>query len=502
MPPKDAADTVPPFLTSISSSFTSSEKPVAIILAAGQGKRIKSNHSKMLHEIWGIPTVLRVARAATDGLDSADQVIVVGIKAREVAEKVGRAPGRIFAFQREQKGTGHAVQIALDALTTKDSDRDFYVFPGDMGLIDRETVRSFREAFTGSGAAMMVMVGSYSGEPEKNYYGRIIRVPENDTEGVPSGNDRGRIIQIMEFKDIHAMNPRDPYIVSFHGRFYSFHRRELIDIREYNSGLYAFQGRHLISLIRKLDFENVQREMYLTDLIYLFNQAGLEVAGSPPRTEEALLGFNDKAVLGEMHAIARSRVWETLSRVVSIADKDDFFVAEDVVRHILEIDRAGKSHDIVLREGVYVGEGVRLSEGVHVERDARLEGSITLGKGVTIGESVRLSCLPGQHMTIGDHTRILKDDVIKGNVTIGKHCLIEAPVRLTGSDEFPVVIGDSVRIKGDSYIFGCSVADETFIVNCILRQARIACRRDEAGNVLPISYIFPEPEGRECVEPL
>ncbi len=489
-------------LAGLSDAFTDAHSPAAIILAAGQGQRIKSRRSKMLHHIWGVPTVVRVARAAALGLGSPNQAVVVGIKAVEVAEALGGLPGRVFAYQAEQKGTGHAVREALTAVAAAGTDRDMYVFPGDMGLIDTPTVRSFRETFADSGAHMLVMVGTYTGDPAENYYGRILRVPDNDDAGTPSGDLTGKIIQIIEYKDIAALDPDKPYTVSFRDRSYSFSRERLLGLREYNSGLYAFRGTHLASLIDRLGYENVQGEMYLTDLIYLFNREGLSVAGVPPLRQETLLGFNDKAVLRQMHAIARDEVHEKLNKIISIADKDDFFIAEDVVEHLLELDRAGEASDIGIGAGVWLGAGARLAEGVHIERGARLEGNVILGKGVFVGESARLSAFPHQTLRVGEGTIILKDDVLRGNITVGAGCRIEAPVRLTGSDAHPLVIGDRVRIKGDTYIYGSRIAADCVIVNCILRTLNIACRRDAAGEVIPVCYVFPEPTGRESISPL
>ncbi|RPJ05069.1 MAG: multidrug transporter, partial [Spirochaetaceae bacterium] len=206
--------------------------------------------------------------------------------------------------------------------------------------------------------------------------------------------------------------------------------------------------------------------------------------------------------LAEMQAIARLRVWEKLNKTISIADKDDFFIDDDVVEHILQMDREEASLDIVVGEGAYLGHGVRLSEGVSIDKNARLTGNIILGKGVHIGESAQLSAFPGQTMRVGDNTRILAGNIIKGDVIIGRDCLVETPVRITGSTKYPVRLGASVRIKGSSYLFGCIVEDDCHIINCILRTIRVRCRRDKSGNVIPVCYIFPEPEGRESLEQL
>ncbi|MCX8010666.1 MAG: NTP transferase domain-containing protein, partial [Ignavibacteria bacterium] len=141
----------------------------AIILAAGHGKRIKSNVSKMLHRIWGVPTVVRVYDACKDGLDSPAIIIVVGIKADEVAQEIGKKENTNFVFQEVQNGTGHAVQIALSPLREINFEGTFYVFPGDMGLIDSESVKHFKESFQNSNADMMVLIGIYEGDYQNNY---------------------------------------------------------------------------------------------------------------------------------------------------------------------------------------------------------------------------------------------------------------------------------------------------------------------------------------------
>jgi len=371
-----------------------------------------------------------------------------------------------------------------------------------MGLLDTVTVRSFRDTFVASAAHMMVMVGIYSGNPVNNYYGRIIRVPEKDAGGKSSGADRGRIIQILEHKDILSLKTNTPYKVKYRGRIYSFSREQLLANSEFNTGLYAFKGKYLSELLQKVGFDNVQGEMYLTDLIYLFNSAGLSVNGAPAIHQDSVLAFNDKAVLGQMQAIARVHVYNKINKIISIADKDNFFIADEVIDNILEIDKTGASVDIFLGEGISLSKGVKLNEGVRIEKNARLEGNIVLGKRVFIGESVYLSAYPGQTMRIGDNSKILHGNIIKGNVTIGINCLIETPVRLTGSDEYPLKIGDNVRIKGASYIFGSIVEDNVFIINCILRQKRLIAQRDKQNALIPISYIFPDATGRESIKEL
>ena len=152
----------------VKSYSTKLEEPVkelAIILAAGHGKRLKSEKSKMLHEILGVPTVERVYDACKKGIEGVNTIIVVGIKAFDVVGYLGKKENNIYAYQEVQLGTGHAVQVALEGLNNIPGDTNVYVLPGDMGLIDAETLQQFRAGFIKSKADMIVLTGIYEGKP-------------------------------------------------------------------------------------------------------------------------------------------------------------------------------------------------------------------------------------------------------------------------------------------------------------------------------------------------
>jgi bifunctional UDP-N-acetylglucosamine pyrophosphorylase/glucosamine-1-phosphate N-acetyltransferase len=242
--------------------------------------------------------------------------------------------------------------------------------------------------------------------------------------------------------------------------------------------------------------------MYLTDLIYLFNKAGLSVEAAEAPSEELVIGFNDKVVLHRMESIARERAFESLKRIITIHDKNSFFIADEVVDQILEMDRKGLSPDIYVGEGAHIGSGVRVSPRVHVARNARLVGNIHLGEGVFIGESAYLDTYSHQTMTIGSDTEILQSNIVKGNVSIGSNCRIETTVRLTGSDDAPMTVGNDVRIKGTTYMFGCTLEDNVFVQNCYLFEKKIRFVEDSDGEPVRVCHMFPRPTGRQCVEDL
>ena len=279
----------------LSSEMNKDVKEIAIILAAGHGKRLKSEKSKMLHTILGVPTVERVYSACKKGVEGINTVIVVGIKAEDVMKSLGKKERTVYAYQEEQNGTGHAVQVALEGLKEIPKDAIVYILPGDMGLIDAETIKQFREEFLKSKADMIVLTGLYEGKTEDNSYGRIVRVKEKN----------GNVIQIMEHKDILALPDDKPYTATYKGKDYTYTKQELINNNEYNSGVFAFKYGKLAEMIGKLKSENVQSEIYLTDLISLFNEKGYSVAAASPERNYVVMGFNTQEVLKEMNEIAR-----------------------------------------------------------------------------------------------------------------------------------------------------------------------------------------------------
>ncbi len=467
-------------------------KEAAIILAAGHGKRIKSQTSKMLHKIWEIPTVERVFNACKLGIDNINTVIVVGIKALDVMEVIGKRESNKFAFQEKQNGTGHAVQVALKEIENEFKDGIIYVLPGDMGLLDDESMKKFRSDFISSKKDMMVLTGIYEGkDPLQNSYGRIIRAREK--------NDDENVVRIMEFKDILALPDDKPYEITYRNKKYSYTKDELINTNEFNSGVYAFDYKKLVELINNISSNNAQNEIYITDLIEMFNQKGYSVGAVSPKEQYVVMGFNDKSVLKEMDEIARRNVYEKLKNIIQIDDPDDFFIHDSVVSDLLEMDKKGIPLDIKIGKGAYIGNGVKLNYNLEIGRAAHINGNIVFGKNIKIWRIVHLSTFPNQTLTIEDNVKILWGDIIKGNIVIGENSTIESSVNLTGSDEFPLRIGKNVLIKGTSYLFGSIVEDDVIIEHSVLIKKKIKAERDKNGNIKQVRFFIPDTEGKELL---
>lgn len=484
-----------------SSQFNNSNE-VAIILAAGHGKRIKSHKSKMLHKIWGVPTVERVYNACNEGIEGINSVIVVGIKASDVMDVIGKKERNIFAYQETQNGTGHAVQIALKQIEGKMKKGIVYVLPGDMGLLNSKTMIKFRKDFLESSADMIVLTGEFKGNAADNYYGRIIRVKDKDAEGKDAGKDKRNVIQILEYKDIMALPDDQPYLVEYKGRKYSFTKEELINNNEFNSGVYAFDYEKLTEQVVNLKSDNVQNEIYITDLIDLFNQKGYSVAAIGPDEPYVVMGFNNKSVLKEMEEIARVRVYEQLKDIIEIDDREDFFIHEKVVKQLIEQDKKGIPLDIKIGKGVYIGAEVDLHYNVEFHKNVYVDGRVVFGENCKVWENVHLSAFPGQTLKLGNDVEILWGDIIKGNIVIGDNSRIESSVNMTGSDEHPLRIGKNVLIKGTSYIFGSIIEDGIFIEHSVIIKKKIKAVKDAHGKIKPVKFYLPEPKGSELIEDL
>ncbi|MCD5390865.1 NTP transferase domain-containing protein [candidate division NPL-UPA2 bacterium] len=484
----------------LSSEVDMSSKDISVILAGGHGKRIKSETPKMLHKIWGVPTVLRVVNTVSEGLNNENKIIVVGIKGDEVAREIGKSKNTAFVYQKEQKGTGHALQVAFESFKGKQFNGNIYVFPADMGLVTAQAVRKFKEEFERSNFDMMVLTGIYDGNPEDNYYGRVIRIPGEDPAGQEIGEKIGRVMEIKEHKDILSLE--SDYTVDFGACTYKFTRDQLLNIMEFNGGVYAFKGDKLREHIMEIDTDNVQGEFYLTTLVTIFNRYGLTVGASTVEDNSVIIAFNNRAVLKDMEDIARNRIYKKLKNIITFEDKEDFFLADEVVQGILELDRREETLDIVIEKGVHLHKGVRLNRGVHIKKNSALKGNIELGRNVTIWEGVSLSTYPHQTMRIGQGSEILQGNIIKGNLRIGENCRIESSVNITGSDDCPTRIGKNVTIKGTSYIFGSVIDDDVWIEHSVIKNKRVekVLRRD--GSIQKIRYYLPQPEGIDSITDL
>ncbi|MFH0777022.1 MAG: NTP transferase domain-containing protein [Candidatus Eisenbacteria bacterium] len=225
---------------------------VAIILAAGQGTRMKSPLAKVLHELSGRPLIQYVLDCAREaGLDR--QVVVVGFQ-KDRVEAVLKGYPVEFVEQLEQNGTGHAVQLALRNLGNEGG--TVVVLSGDSPFLRPSTVSGLMEEHSAAGNDCTVLTAVV---PDPQGYGRIVR------------DDSGSIRAIVEDADCSAAEK---------------------EIREINSAIYCFSLTALVSCIGLLRTDNVQEELYLTDVVRIMYSRGLKVGTFVVPDGREILGIN------------------------------------------------------------------------------------------------------------------------------------------------------------------------------------------------------------------
>ena len=316
-----------------------------LVLAAGKGTRMRSKRTKVLHEICGQP-MLAYPLAAAAQLGADKLVVVIGRDADQVeAAFAGRAQ---FAVQSEQRGTGHAVQVALPKLG--DFRGDVLVLYGDSPLLRPESIARMRARKTETGAALVMLT---SPEPLP---GRVVR-----------GAD-GRVERIVEQTDATP---------------------EELTIREGNTGVYLCDSALLASAVAALAPKNAQGELYLTDVVAIARARGLAVEAIQLDDADEALGVNTRAELARAAAVQRRRNVEAhMARGVTFIDPANVYVDTGV-----EIGR-----DTQIDPGVMITGPTRIGEGVHIKAHCVIESSV-LDDDVVVGPSAHLR--PGSRLASG-----------------------------------------------------------------------------------------------------
>jgi bifunctional UDP-N-acetylglucosamine pyrophosphorylase / glucosamine-1-phosphate N-acetyltransferase len=301
-----------------------------IILAAGKGTRMKSDRAKVLHDICGRPMIHFPVRLALK-LGAAKAVLVIGHQGELVRAEITAAYPKkpiSFAWQREQKGTGHAVLQAKRAL--KGFEGQVLILSGDVPLLTPETLREMRRAHKKAKAGLTVLT-TYMDDPTG--YGRCVVDRE------------GHLLRIVEHKDATP------------------HER---DIDEVNSGIYLVDAKLLWSLLRFVGADNSQGEMYLTDIVALANEAGEGVFAYAIEDSVELLGINSRAELAEASDAVRQEANDGWMRGgVTMIDPFTTYLDLDV--------KVGS--DTVIEPGAYITGTTRIGKGCIIGLGARLHNA-------------------------------------------------------------------------------------------------------------------------------
>ncbi|MFI9355144.1 bifunctional UDP-N-acetylglucosamine diphosphorylase/glucosamine-1-phosphate N-acetyltransferase GlmU [Streptomyces lydicus] len=437
----------------------SANRPAAVVvLAAGEGTRMKSATPKVLHALCGRSLVGHVVAASRE-LDPENLVVVVGHAREQVRAHLAEVdPAVRTAVQHEQKGTGHAVRTALEQLSDSGVvlDGTVIVVCGDTPLLTGETLRRLGETHAADGNAVTVLSAEV---PDATGYGRIVR--EAGT---------GAVTAIVEHKDATDTQRA---------------------IREINSGVFAFDARLLVDALGKVRTDNSQGEEYLTDVLGIVREAGHRVGAAVAADHREILGINNRVQLAEARRLLNERLLErAMLAGVTVVDPASTFVDVSVTfeqdatvhpgtqllgsTHVgtgAEVGPHARLTDTSVAEGAVVSftvaEGARIGAGANVGPYAYLRPGTDLGpkskagayvemKNASIGEGTKVPHLSYVgDATIGEFTNIGAASVFvnydgeaKHHTTVGSHCR-------TGSDNMfvaPVTVGDGAYTAAGSVI--------------------------------------------------
>lgn len=366
-------------------------EPIVVILAAGQGTRMRSRTPKVLHDLCGQPMIAWPVAAAREA--GAERIVVVDGPQRALAPALGDEVE--IAVQSEPNGTGGAVAAAATSIRP---DRPVVVLSGDVPLVSAQAIRELVEAHAEQGAAATVATTMLD---DPVGYGRVVR-----------GAD-GRLERIVETKaggDATA---------------------EELAIREVNTGIYVFDGGALLGALPRLTPENEQGELYLPDVLALLRADGAGLAVHAVDDPALVLGVNDRIQLSHAREIARARIVERHQRAgVDVVDP-----ASTQIDAAVQLGQDTVIEPFtILRGGTRAGERCRLGPGttlIDVVIGAESAVLHSYGSGASIGDGA----------SVGPFAHLRPGTVVRDRAKIGTF------VEIKNSD-----IGEGAKVPHLSYL--------------------------------------------------
>lgn len=405
-----------------------------IVLAAGDGTRMKSTQAKVLHSVAG-RTLLAHVLTAVNYLNPDEIRIVVGAGRESVeAHILEIAPAAFTIYQEERNGTGHAAQLALAG---KEVSGTVLVLAGDTPMLTGLSLATFLEAHVAGGFVASVLTAEH---PDPSGYGRIIR--DNNDE----------LLRIVEELDA---NDEEKFIF------------------EINSGVYAFDGAELVRAIAKLDKANAQGELYLTDVIGILKAEGASIAAIMIEDFTEILGVNDRIQLAESAALLRDRINESWMRQgVTMIDPTTTWIDST----------AQLSSDVIVHPGSAILGTTSVATGAVIGPRTTLT-NCQVQKGASVLESIAVDTVIGEGALVGPFTYLRQGTLLHnftkagafveiknstvgagskvphlsyvGDATIGEGTNIGAAtifVNYDGVDKHHTHVGDHVRIGSDTML--------------------------------------------------
>lgn len=412
--------------------------PVAIILAAGHGKRMKSERAKVLHEVCGQPMIHYVVEAAR-GAGAKTIVVVVGYASDQVREALRFEPDVLFAEQTRQLGTGDAVKACHPVL--QEYNGPALVLVGDEPLVrpgplaDLLFLQQKDKAAALLGTAMV---------PDPTGFGRILR------------DSAGRFLRIVEERDCTA---------------------EEKAIREVNPSCYVFDLPGLWDALDRLNTSNAQGEFYLTDAPELLQTLHRKVVALPVLQPDDILGVNTRQHLAQAHAIMQGRIHDHwMTEGVTIVDPRSTYIDGRA-----KIGRDTVIFPFTVIQGpMTIGEGCRIGPFTHLREGTTLETAVELGAFVEVSKSHLQAGARARHLAylgnaeVGQNANIGATAVTanfngktKGTTHIGANTLIGSGAILVA----PVSIGDNATVGANAVVTsGRDVPPEATVVGVPARR--------------------------------
>lgn len=405
-----------------------------VVLAAGQGTRMKSRLPKVLHRLGDRTLLEHVLRTASI-VSPSTVTVIVGHGADAVRTSVGNRPNTECVLQQPQLGTAHALQQAEERLKGKAG--TLVLLSGDVPLLQPATLQRLVETHGRAGAAATVVTAVV----ERPYgYGRIVRT-------------RGKIARIVEERDASPA---------------------VRQIREINSGIYAFDLAPLFDALRGIASQNAQGEYYLTDLIAIYRRRKLPVETLVVDNAQEIRGINSRTELAEVSRIVRqTKNEELMAAGVTIIDPattyidPDVEIGSDTVIHpsvaIEGQSRIGAACEIHSHVRIVDSEiadktvinnfcliiGSRIAEGASVGPFAHVRPESVVGEGAKIGNFVELKKTTMGPGSKANHLAYLGDATIGAHVNVGAGTIT---CNYDGVAKHPTVIEDGAFIGSDTQL--------------------------------------------------
>jgi bifunctional UDP-N-acetylglucosamine pyrophosphorylase / glucosamine-1-phosphate N-acetyltransferase len=358
--------------------------PTVLVLAAGQGTRMRSSTPKVLHELCGIPMVLWPVRAALEAMPAHPAHIVVVDSPARALEGV-LPEGVDLAVQEQPDGTGGAVRAAA---THIDPNAPVVVLSGDVPLVGAEAIDELLRAHAAGGTAATMATAMLE---DPTGYGRVVR----DADGA--------VARVVETK-----KPGDA-------------SEQELEIREVNSGIYAFDGAALLGALPRLTAENAQRELYLPQVLDLLRADGERIAAHIVEDERLMLGVNDRFALAHVRKLAQRAILE---------------------RHML----GGVT--IVDPSSVQIDVDVEIGQDSVIEPFTTIRGASRIGSACTVRCSYLVDCVLEDGVSVGPFAYLRPGAVLRAGAKAGTF------VEVKNSD-----IGAGAKIPHLSYIGDADVGE-------------------------------------------